>query len=473
MRGPSHDLFDLIKSLSRREKGYVYRHLKEQEGGDSSNNCILFKAYDKLQQPNESDLLTQLQDHAIRGYLPRAKTYLYQSILKILRDYHASSNPELKRLRELENVVTLYHLGLVDQAKKQLERLKKGAKELPAYLQMGALYQDLLIMLFTNVLEESGELRTRVNALLERVQQEGHWMDELARLQGLLFGRKMGADSGRLDAELKRIDLHGEAHSDFALDIGHRAQTLKSYFEGDDGGFDKFSQQRLQALRNSRLYAMYPILHLNALNNRIDFLFLNNELHGEVDDLLTELEQIRSSRFVGTRVGFRSMLFRCKLMLARRDFSYLKTAEEDYEALTASLPQLSFSAERGTINVLLGICHAATGQLEKSGLCLQGVYHDQNVGSVLLAICLCHLFLNAVELGETDMAEVYLQRLEGRALKRKVPVLKALVSEVFYPIHWGKLTQKEFLNRYAELEQQDWDYGSRAFFEEGYVQVRF
>ena len=472
MRGPSHDLFDLIKSLNRREKGYVYRHLKEQEGGDTSNNCILFKAYDKLQQASDADLLPLLQGHPILGYLPRAKTYLYQTIHKILRDYHASSNPELKRLRELENVVTLYHLGLVEQARKQLQRLKKGAKDLPAYLQMGALYQDLLIMLFTNVLEEGGELRSRVDALLDRVAQEGHWMDELARLQGLLFDRKKGADSQRMDEELLRIDLSGEARSDFAMDIGHRARTLKAYFEGDDAGFDTISEQRLAALRSSRLYTMYPILHLNAINNRLDFLFLNGEYGEEVDALLAELEGIRSSRFVETRVGFRRLLFLCKRMLARRDFSGLADVDSDFERLISDLPQLSFSAERATIKVLLGICHAVRGRMERSGSLLQGVYHDPNVGPVLLAICLCHLFLNAVAVGDVEMAEVYLSRLEGRSLQRKVPILGKMMEEVLLPAYFGKKDKAALARAYGKLEGEDWDYGSRAFLEEGYFKLR-
>lgn len=472
MRGPSHHLFDLIKSLNRREKGYVFGRLQEMEGGGKSNNCTLFKAVDRLERPSETALLHLLDGHPLTGYLPRAKSYLHQSILKILRDYHANKNQELKRLRDLENVVVLYHLGLVGQAKKQLERFRKGAEELPAYLQMGALYQELLLMLFTNVLEEGKGMRERVDNLVERVGQEGRFMDGLARLQGLLFDRKMGAGPAQIESELQKVDLGGVARSDFAFDIAQRGLTLKAYFEGDDPAFERFTRDRLERLRGSRLYDMYPILQLNAINNRLDYLFLNARDSDEVATLLTALENIRSSRFVEARVQFRSLLFRCKFMLVEEDFTSLSKVDADFLALGTDLHELSFSAEQGTINVLLGICFACQGDYRLSGDRLKQVYHDRDIGPVLYAICLTHLFLNALVEEKLDLAELYLNGLHSRSLRKKIPLLTALSQQVFRPLLVEKAAWSDYLIRLQQLKAQTADYASRAYLEEGHFFLR-
>ena len=79
MKGTSLDLFRLIHALDRREKGYVFGRLKEHDspapGTDPaslSNNCLLFKAFDRLKEPDESLLLSELQGHSVVGYLSRA-----------------------------------------------------------------------------------------------------------------------------------------------------------------------------------------------------------------------------------------------------------------------------------------------------------------------------------------------------------------------------------------------------------------
>ena len=479
MKGTSLDLFRLIHALDRREKGYVFGRLKEHDppapGTDPaslSNNCLLFKAFDRLKEPDESLLLSELQGHSVVGYLSRAKTYLYQSILKVLRDYQANKNRELKRLRELEDVVVLYHLGLPDQAHKKLERLQKHSAELPAYLGLGIAYQQLLLMQFTNALENSDGVRESMRQLEARISQEREMMGALAGMQSQLFDRKNSVGHESFSGELPDIPPFDAARSDLVLDQQYRAQTLKSYLTGNVPDFDRYSSERLEALQGSRLYEMYPILYLNAVNNRLDYLYLHSHDWKEAAGLLEMLQGIRSSKFVEARVAFRKLLFEIKSILFRPDPEPLARADTAFANLIKDLPQLSFNSEQGNINILLGIGHAITGDLKQSNDRLQKAYHNQNIGPVLLAICTCHLFINAMEGGDVGLAELFLQRINSRSMGRKLPFIIVFSKEILTPFFEGRIEMSDMDKRYHELEPQPWNYSGRAFFEEGFLAVR-
>ena len=479
MKGTSLDLFRLIHSLDRREKGYVFRRLKEHDPPSTeadfatlSNNCLLFRAFDKLKEPDESLLLAALKGHAVVGYLSRAKTYLYQSMLKVLRDYMANKNQELKRLRDLEDVVVLYHLGLPDQAHKKLKRLEKHAAELPAYLGLGVAYQQLLLMQFTNVLENSEGVRDSMRKLEARIVQEREVMGALAGMQSQLFDRKNSVGHESFSGELPEIAPFEEARSDLVLDQQYRAQTLKSYLTGNVPDFDRYSRERLNALQGSRLYDMYPILHLNAVNNRLDYLYLCSHDWEEARGHLEVLQGIQSSKFVEARVAFRKLIFEIKSTLFRPDPVQLARADKAFAILLKDLPQLSFHSEQGNINMLLGIGHAIVGDLKQSNDRLQRAYHNPDIGPVLLAICTCHLFINAVEGQDVGLAEVFLQRLNSRSMGRKLPFISVFAKEILTPFFEGRIEMSDMDKRYHAMEPQPWNYSGRAFFEEGFLAVR-
>ena len=123
------DLFQLIKSLSKSEKGYFkkFSYLYTIEG--EKNYLKLFDAIEKQQEYDEKKLLKLFQKEDFIKQFPRAKNYLYRLILKCLRLYHSERTIELELKELLEYIEILYHKQLYELYWKELKRAKKLAQE--------------------------------------------------------------------------------------------------------------------------------------------------------------------------------------------------------------------------------------------------------------------------------------------------------------------------------------------------------
>lgn len=124
----SDDLFRLIHSLSKAEKGYFTKYASRHAIGGKNDYLRLFEAIDGMESHDESRLRGMLAGTSLTGRLPAVKHYLYRIVLKSLRAYYDESDA-LSMLRgELENAGILFKKGLIDQAMKVIERLKRSAR---------------------------------------------------------------------------------------------------------------------------------------------------------------------------------------------------------------------------------------------------------------------------------------------------------------------------------------------------------
>lgn len=123
MKG-KEDLFLLIRSMSKSEKRYF--SLDAQKGGRKGSRYLeLFQALNDLEEYDESELKKQFGKN-----LPFDKTYLYEAILRSMRDYR-SINSFAARIKEMIlDSKFLYERSLYEQAEDRLEAAKKLAYEL-------------------------------------------------------------------------------------------------------------------------------------------------------------------------------------------------------------------------------------------------------------------------------------------------------------------------------------------------------
>lgn len=126
-------LFELIKSLTKSEKGYFKKINSFHVKGKKNNYMLLFDAMDKMDKFSDRLLQQQLRGQAIRQ-LPFLKHYLYHQLLNALDQYYQSSNVEINKF--ICKIEILYKKGLVEQGKKLLEKALNYAwkKEKFAYL---------------------------------------------------------------------------------------------------------------------------------------------------------------------------------------------------------------------------------------------------------------------------------------------------------------------------------------------------
>lgn len=126
----TNDIFDLIKSLNRNEKGYFKKFSLVYGDGyneQSQNYILLFDAIDEQEQYDENALKLKFNKHNFVKRFPVIKAYLYEMILKSLRSYYSglSAADDIKIL--LRNVEILYKKNLQNGALRYLNKAERIA----------------------------------------------------------------------------------------------------------------------------------------------------------------------------------------------------------------------------------------------------------------------------------------------------------------------------------------------------------
>jgi len=117
------DLFQLIKSLDRNEKGYVKKFTLLHSSGsaiggsaNSTNYIRLFDAIDAMEEYNEPELKKKFKGEKFSTQLHVTKNYLYNFILKSLRTYSVRSTDSLKILADMQDAEFLIGKGHYEKA---------------------------------------------------------------------------------------------------------------------------------------------------------------------------------------------------------------------------------------------------------------------------------------------------------------------------------------------------------------------
>jgi hypothetical protein len=124
---PSTELFDLIKSLSKTEKGYFKKSSRLHVRGGENNYILLFDTIEKQKKYNEEKLLLKFKDRGFARQFPVAKNYLYHHILHTMDKYYRTVQSEVNSL--INQSGFLYSKGLLKQSGKVLEKAKKISRQ--------------------------------------------------------------------------------------------------------------------------------------------------------------------------------------------------------------------------------------------------------------------------------------------------------------------------------------------------------
>jgi hypothetical protein len=121
------DLFDLIKSLSKSEKRALTMAMTQNKGDKEGFHLKLFHGLDKQHSYKPGRLDGLIQNENMQ--LPYLKHYLFQFILKKLRDYHSGHSFETKLYEQLIELDILYSKQLYGLAHKKLAKLAEEAEK--------------------------------------------------------------------------------------------------------------------------------------------------------------------------------------------------------------------------------------------------------------------------------------------------------------------------------------------------------
>lgn len=122
-----NNLFDLIKTLSAPERRYFKRSLT---GDDSPRTYIkLFDVIDKMDSYDEREIKRKFRNDKFINQLHVMKIYLHESIMKSLRNYHASASTSLKVKDILRNVEIHFNKELFNHCTIEIDKAEKVARK--------------------------------------------------------------------------------------------------------------------------------------------------------------------------------------------------------------------------------------------------------------------------------------------------------------------------------------------------------
>jgi len=124
---PSEDLFSLIKSLSKSEKGHFKKYASKHVIGEQNHYIKIFDAIERQKEYDEQALKEEFKDESFLNSFAPFKVYLFNLILKSLTVYHADKSADAYLNRTLLNTEILFKKGIYKPALKHLIKAKSIA----------------------------------------------------------------------------------------------------------------------------------------------------------------------------------------------------------------------------------------------------------------------------------------------------------------------------------------------------------
>lgn len=184
-RGPSTDLFDLIKSLTKSEKRTFKLYASRHRIGGRNAYVELFDAIDRQTEYCEESLVRDIPRFR-KSDLRSMKSYLYDLILRSLRFSLVERSVQARLQYQIDKAEILIDKGLYTQAMRLLARTGKLARK------EGYLIKELEILLMEqslnvrvekgNTLERHGELHRRRMDVLHRLDVNSRYYDLFMRM---------------------------------------------------------------------------------------------------------------------------------------------------------------------------------------------------------------------------------------------------------------------------------------------------
>lgn len=118
------DLYQLVKALSKSEKRYFT--LDAQKAGRKDSKYMeLFQAINEQDEYDETSLRERFGAN-----LPSDKSYLYEAILRSMRDYHSARSLSARIKERMLDAGFLYERGLLEQSERRLDEARQLARDL-------------------------------------------------------------------------------------------------------------------------------------------------------------------------------------------------------------------------------------------------------------------------------------------------------------------------------------------------------
>ena len=333
----SNELFLLIKSMNRNEKGYFKKFAGINSKKGEGNYLRLFDCIDAMEVYNEALIKKKFAGEKFIDQLNVTKLYLQKMIIKSLRNYYGDNDPEVQRLNAMAEITLLFKKRLYDSALRQIEKVKAQLIEQELHLLYLHLVQmEFQIYLRKGMYEEILDLgESKLKAEKEALAIYENLCD-YRYLQGVVMSRTQieGHTRNESEKEIRKYITHPLL----------RDEKLAASF--------KARMHRLEILNKCYLkIGDYKKAHENAYEMRE--LFLSNP------------DKIRIAPY-NYFVALNGLINRCVASLRYDEaLAYVKEAEQLAEDERAQLSDSQRFEMRTQTHEKRLIVYAKTGQFEK------------------------------------------------------------------------------------------------------------
>ncbi len=146
----SDDLFQLMNSMSKSEKGYFKKFASKHTIGEKNIYVKLFDAIDGLKEYDEGMIKNRFKGEKFAEKLYSTKNYLFNLILKALSSYHAEKFAVSKLNMMMIELNVLFEKGLYKQFRTLLKKAISMAAENEKPFYLALLYNKALTSLATD-----------------------------------------------------------------------------------------------------------------------------------------------------------------------------------------------------------------------------------------------------------------------------------------------------------------------------------
>jgi hypothetical protein len=214
------DLYKLIQAMSKSEKRYFTIDAKKS-GRPSSNYLEVFHAINQMDEYDEQKLQKRFGKN-----LPSEKSYLYNAILRSMRDYR-SSKSRAARIKEMVlDAKYLYERGLYSQSEARISQARELALELDDQLSLLEISREQLNYLWVTKPKGYGQ---RINELLEQKDIYIENINEELKYLAISYKIQMAKNKPDLDKYQEEISaqLFPGTHYPYA----QSAHTRRRFFQ--------------------------------------------------------------------------------------------------------------------------------------------------------------------------------------------------------------------------------------------------
>lgn len=297
------DLHQLIEAMSKSEKRYFT--LDAQKSGRRPSRYLeLFQAINEMDEYEENRLKKKFGRN-----LPYDKSYLYEAILRSMRDYR-SSKSKAARIRELLlDAKYLYERGLYLQCEERLKDARQLAVELGDPLALLEVNKEMRNVAWDlkrrSFREEVQELIGEKEAHLQAVSEEFQYLDMLYELLlKNIKGTRAGGEELESEGYTSLIEERGTPRSIHANRRYYQCAALLSQMKGEpEKALDYYEKVvewwgQNEAYRQEEFYR-----YVVDLSNFLSFCYTNKKLE-YMPAILQKLQDSNPKNFHSQQVVF-------------------------------------------------------------------------------------------------------------------------------------------------------------------------